>query len=208
MINKTAQTAYITSIMAANEIPAKYVPIVSTMLDMAYYNEDDKCMEIIVITYVKKKIAEKAKLKSTGPVNSAIHALEDAGILKCVDNGVLQFRQEFFGCYNWAEAIEVTLGYVYDKDGVSFFQSIDYGDGPIEMADYCDTGETEKIEVNEESETVSPQEKNMYDEGSSDPLLDEQTDTATDMPTAPDGDEGIAPMEKEHRYMRDFREKV
>lgn len=216
MINKEAQNAYITSILAAKEIAAKHVPVLCQMIDRSYYNEDDGCMEIVVNTYTKKKIAEKAELKSASPVNSAIAAFLDNRLLSCVDNGAYRFSPEFFGNRDWHDVVEITLGFVYDKDGVTPFRSIDYGDGPLVMegndgADDREPDMTVDDYEDDDAEPEQPEDDNGdddgwedyhdADDGDGDDKYDEDEDNDEDDDENGDGENGNAGSTQSSAYM-------
>lgn len=72
MIGKGGQKAYVSAICNSKNIPPKFHAVLDALLDRAYFNDEFRCMEIVVNTYVKKKVAEKVGLKSPGPVNSCV----------------------------------------------------------------------------------------------------------------------------------------
>lgn len=140
MVSKESRKAYVAAALNYKGVQQKFHAIFDAMLGRAYFNDECCCMEIVVNTYVKKKIAEKAGLKSASAVNSCINACVQAGVLENVENGVYRFSPILFGDRNWNEVSEAHIVHLF-KEEMKVSLELYYPSGQVHIADITQDGD-------------------------------------------------------------------
>ena len=132
MLEKNKKS-YVEAVLNAKNVPVKYAAVLNALLDRAYYSGDG--MEVVVNTYVKKQIASSIGMKSPGPVNTAINAMINTGILTVIESGAYGFSHEVFGPGKWGSVKEIRIIQSFGEEETVFSTEIEYMEGYVYRPD-------------------------------------------------------------------------